>query len=193
MIISGTGVPLKKNNIDTDQIIPAEFCLSIQRESFSKALFGRWRKEENFILNNESYNDGTILVVGKSFATGSSREYAVWALKDYGFKIIVAENFGEIFYKNSIINKLLPLKVEYKTIKKIWNILENDSKAKLEFNLKRNELKIKGEVYSFSISDEAKNKYMKNEDDITSTLNDIYEIEKFEKKHLSNLLNIKRR
>ncbi|HGZ9666095.1 TPA: 3-isopropylmalate dehydratase small subunit [Staphylococcus aureus] len=137
IIIIGKGIPLVKDNIDTDQIIPAEYCLSTKRESFASALFGRWRKDEKFVLNDPAYSNSTILVAGRSFATGSSREYAVWAIKDYGFKVVIAENFGEIFYKNAIINKVLPIKMKYTDIENIWSLLKVDNDAEIKIDLEK--------------------------------------------------------
>lgn len=192
MIINGKGIPLVKDDIDTDQIIPAEYCFTTKREDFSEALFGRWRKEKDFILNNKLYSNASILVVGKSFATGSSREYAAWAIKDYGFEVIIAENFGEIFYKNAIINKILPLKMNYDDIKILWKALKNNCNEELTVDVNTGSLYLNEAMYNFHISDFYLKKYLSNEDDITLTLKDTKEIEKFEKHHLHNLIKVKR-
>ena len=122
---TGVGVPLRRSNIDTDQIIPAVYLKRVTRTGFEDALFARWRTEPDFILNHDAYKNGSVLVAGPDFGTGSSREHAVWALHDYGFRAVLASRFGDIFRGNAGKGGLLTAQVEQSDIELIWKILEN--------------------------------------------------------------------
>ena len=122
---TGIGVPLRQSNVDTDQIIPAVYLKRITRTGFEDALFSAWRKDPAFILNQEPFNAGSVLVAGPDFGTGSSREHAVWALKDYGFKAVLSSRFADIFRGNSGKQGLLAAEVAQDDIELIWKVLEN--------------------------------------------------------------------
>ncbi|GEO28051.1 3-isopropylmalate dehydratase small subunit [Alicyclobacillus acidoterrestris] len=185
--ISGRGVPLFRNNIDTDQIIPARFCYKAKRVGHADSLFGDWRKDPSFVLNDPGYDGATILVAGREFATGSSREYAVWALKDYGFKVIIAQSFGDIFYKNAIINDLLPLKTTEKGIESLWDIIVRSPEALIKIDLEVENINIEDSVWPAIIDQYYKRKYILNLDDITLTLEDIESIKEYEKSRYMQL------
>jgi 3-isopropylmalate/(R)-2-methylmalate dehydratase small subunit len=142
-IIDSTAVPLPIRNIDTDQIIPAQFLKSIDNQGFGDKLFFAWRKKANFILNNKKYS-GKILVAGYNFGCGSSREHAVWALKDYGFDVIISSFFADIFKNNALNNRLLPVQVPEKILKKIFAIIEKNPKIKITIDIKNQKIIIPG-------------------------------------------------
>lgn len=140
-IIRSTAVPLPIDNIDTDQIIPAEFLKSVTRRGFGSKLFFTWKKNQNFILNNKKYS-GKILVAGYNFGCGSSREHAAWALKDYGFDVVISSFFADIFKNNALNNRLVPVQVSNILLSKIFKIINNDPKTILKIDLKNQQLSI---------------------------------------------------
>src|SRR5699024_5010707 len=121
---TGIGVPLRRSNIDTDQIIPAKFLKRVTRTGFEDALFYRWRSNDDFVLNDPDYAAGSVLVAGPDFGTGSSREHAVWALNDYGFRVVLSSRFGDIFRGNSGKQGLLAAQVAQEDVELIWQVLE---------------------------------------------------------------------
>jgi 3-isopropylmalate/(R)-2-methylmalate dehydratase small subunit len=178
--VSGYGVPLVRNNVDTDQIIPARFCLRPQRSGHADSLFGDWRLDPSFVLHDPSYAGATILVAGREFATGSSREYAVWAIKDYGFQVVIAQSFGDIFYKNAILNDLLPLKTTEQGIEALWEIVGRNPKALIEIDLANDTIMIEDCTLPAIMDPHFKRKYILNLDDIAQTLEDIESIQAYE-------------
>jgi 3-isopropylmalate/(R)-2-methylmalate dehydratase small subunit len=180
--ISGYGMPLIKSNVDTDQIIPARFCYESKRKGYENALFGDWRKEKSFVLNDPAYARASILIAGYGFATGSSREYAVWAIKDFGFKAVIAQSFGEIFYKNAIINDLLPVKTTMNAIRILWKILKSNADERILIDLQKNIITIQGEILPAFMEQRFKQKYVLNQDDISLTLNEMESIRDYEKR-----------
>lgn len=178
--ISEHGVPLFRNNIDTDQIIPARFCYKAKRSGHGESLFGDWRQDPSFVLNDPRYTDAKILVAGREFATGSSREYAVWAIKDFGFKVVIAQSFGDIFYKNAIINDLLPLKTTEEGIESLWNILVRNPKALIKIDLEAETINIEECIFPAIIEPKFKRKYLLNLDDIMQTFEDLENIQEYE-------------
>ena len=147
--IEGYGIPLPLSNVDTDQIMPAEFCYNTSKNGHENSVFGLLRKDKDFILNNPKYNTGNILIAQEAFGTGSSREFAVWGLKDYGIECVVAASFGDIFYKNAVINKLLPVILPMTIIYKITDLVLD--KHFIEIDIHRQVLKIKESSFRFSI------------------------------------------
>ncbi len=123
---TGVGVPLRRSNVDTDQIIPAVYLKRVTRTGFEDALFAAWRGDKDFILNQPEYTHGSVLVAGPDFGTGSSREHAVWALKDYGFKVVLASRFADIFRGNSGKQGLLTGIVTQENIELLWKVLESE-------------------------------------------------------------------
>ncbi len=174
--------PLDQVNVDTDQIVPKQFLKLVQKSGFGKYLFFNWRYDENenqkqdFVLNDKKYQNSKILVTGENFGCGSSREHAVWALKDYGFSVIIAPSFADIFYSNCFKNGLLPIKLEEKIVEK----LKHESEE-LEVDLENQILKINNEQILFDIDSHKKRILLEGLDDISQTMQLEDEISKFEK------------
>jgi 3-isopropylmalate/(R)-2-methylmalate dehydratase small subunit len=187
-IIKSTVVPLNRENIDTDQIIPARFLKATSRDGFGKNLFRDWRYEnddettpkKDFVLNNSTYT-GKILVAGKNFGCGSSREHAAWAIKDAGFDVVVSSFFADIFKSNSLNNFLLPVTVSDDFLKKIFETVEKNPKTELEVNLEKQTIKLIGDSEeSFEINPYKKTCLLNGYDDIDYLLSVKEEIEEFE-------------
>ncbi|TCP66543.1 3-isopropylmalate dehydratase small subunit [Baia soyae] len=190
--IQGYGMPLVQNNVDTDQIIPARFCYQPKRVGHGESLFGNWRQDPSFVLHDPRYSDATILVAGREFATGSSREYAVWAIKDYGFQVVIAQSFGDIFYKNAIINDLLPLKTTEQGIESLWDALHDNPKSAIHIDLENEVIRFEGGTSPAMMDLHFKKKYILNLDDISLTLEDVGNIDTYEaarSPHLATTLN----
>jgi len=177
-ILTSTCVPLPVENVDTDQIIPARFLKATSREGFGKNLFRDWRYDKegnpvkNFVLNNPEYS-GTILVTGKNFGSGSSREHAAWAIFDYGFRVVVSSFFADIFKNNAMNNGLLPVQVSEMFLKTIFSEIEKDASAQLQINLDKQEIKslTTGEIETFEINPYKKLCFINGYDDIDFLLN----------------------
>ncbi|MGP5048328.1 3-isopropylmalate dehydratase small subunit [Glutamicibacter ardleyensis] len=177
---TGIGVPLRQSNIDTDQIIPAVYLKRITRTGFEDALFAGWRRDENFILNTEPYNKGSVLVVGPDFGTGSSREHAVWALKDYGFKAVISARFADIFRGNSGKQGLVAAEVAQSDIELIWKELESNPGTEVTVNLDGRTVQCGSIVAPFQIDDYTRWRLMEGLDDIGLTLKQEADITSFE-------------
>jgi 3-isopropylmalate/(R)-2-methylmalate dehydratase small subunit len=188
-IVKSTVVPIRIENIDTDQIIPARFLKATSREGFGKNLFRDWRFEnddetqpkKDFVLNNPTYR-GKILVAGKNFGSGSSREHAAWAIKDYGFDVVVSSFFADIFKNNALNNFLLPVTVSEGFLQKIFATVERDPKAVAEINLPEQTITLvsMGEKEGFDISNYKKTCLLNGYDDIDYLLSMKKEIEQYE-------------
>jgi 3-isopropylmalate/(R)-2-methylmalate dehydratase small subunit len=174
--------PLDQVNVDTDQIVPKQFLKLVQKSGFGKYLFFNWRYDENenpkqnFVLNNPKYQNSEILVTGDNFGCGSSREHAVWALKDYGFSVIIAPSFADIFYSNCFKNGILPIALEERIVEKLKH--ESDE---LEVDLENQILKTNSEQISFDIDSHKKKILLEGLDDISQTLQFEDKISEFEK------------
>lgn len=186
-IIKSTAVPLNIENVDTDQIIPARFLKATSREGFGKNLFRDWRynnddenqPKQDFVLNNKTYS-GKILVTGKNFGCGSSREHAAWAIKDAGFDVVVSSFFADIFKNNGLNNFLLPVTVTESFLQKIFTAIEKDPSTEIEVNLEKQTIAVAGETESFDINSYKKTCLLNGYDDIDYLLNSKKEIEEFE-------------
>ncbi|MBK5272845.1 MAG: 3-isopropylmalate dehydratase small subunit [Bacteroidia bacterium] len=186
-IIRSTVVPLNRENVDTDQIIPARFLKVTSRDGFGKNLFRDWRYEndneatpkKDFVLNNATYS-GKILVAGKNFGCGSSREHAAWAIKDAGFDVVVSSFFADIFKSNSLNNFLLPVTVSDDFLKKIFETVEKNPKTEVEVNLEKQLIKLGESSENFEINTYKKTCLLNGYDDIDYLLSVKPEIEKFE-------------
>src|ERR671915_261930 len=132
---SGVGVPLRRSNVDTDQIIPAVYLKRVTRDGFEDGLFSAWRNDPAFVLNDPAYAAGSVLVAGPDFGTGSSREHAVWALQDYGFKVVVSPRFGDIFRGNAGKSGLLAAQVDEKVVQRLWDFLDEHPGATISVDL----------------------------------------------------------
>jgi 3-isopropylmalate/(R)-2-methylmalate dehydratase small subunit len=167
---TGVGVPLRQSNVDTDQIIPAVYLKRITRSGFEDALFAGWRKDSSFILNQEPYKAASVLVAGPDFGTGSSREHAVWALKDYGFKAVLSSRFADIFRGNSGKQGLLAAQVAQDDIELIWKVLENEPGAEVKVDLVSKTVECGDVVAPFDIDDYTRWRLLEGLDDIGLTL-----------------------
>lgn len=184
-----TVVPLKIENVDTDQIIPARFLKATSREGFGKNLFRDWRfinddenqPKQNFVLNDKTYQ-GKILVAGKNFGCGSSREHAAWAIKDYGFDVVVSSFFADIFKNNALNNFLLPVTVSEDFLQKIFDAVEKSPATEIEVNLEKQTISFENEVEKFEINSYKKTCLLNGYDDIDYLLNSKEEILQYEKK-----------
>jgi 3-isopropylmalate/(R)-2-methylmalate dehydratase small subunit len=189
--LRSTCIPLKVENVDTDQIIPARFLKATTRDGFGENLFRDWRYDKNnkpindFVLNNSGYS-GKILVAGKNFGSGSSREHAAWAIHDFGFKVIVSSFFADIFRNNALNNGLLPVQVSESFLEKLFKALEKDIKTELDVNLEKQTISLvsTGESENFDINPYKKNCLLNGYDDIDYLLSMKDKIEAFESKHI---------
>lgn len=168
---TGTGVPLRYSNVDTDQIIPAVYLKSVKRSGFEDGLFSNWRKDPNFILNQDEFKDGSVLFAGEDFGTGSSREHAVWALGDYGFRAVFSSRFADIFRGNSGKAGLLTGLMDQGDIELIWKQLESGD-TQVTVDLEARTVTVGGNTFSFDIDDYTRWRLMEGLDDIGLTLRD---------------------
>ncbi|GAA3322933.1 MULTISPECIES: 3-isopropylmalate dehydratase small subunit [Paeniglutamicibacter] len=167
---TGIGVPLRQSNVDTDQIIPAVYLKRITRTGFEDALFAGWRKNKDFILNQEPFSKGSVLVAGPDFGTGSSREHAVWALKDYGFKAVLSSRFADIFRGNSGKQGLVAAEVAQSDIELIWKEIENHPGTEVTVDLEARTVTCGSIIAPFEIDDYTRWRLMEGLDDIGLTL-----------------------
>lgn len=178
--LTGLAVPLKRSNVDTDQIIPASFLKRVTKTGFDDALFYHWRQNPEFVLNQPRYEGAEILVAGPDFGTGSSREHAVWALRDYGFKVVISPRFADIFRGNSGKQGLLAAQVEEADVERIWELLEAEPGAKLTVSLEDRTVSIGDFTVSFQIDDYTRWRLLEGLDDISLTLQNEQAITDFE-------------
>jgi 3-isopropylmalate/(R)-2-methylmalate dehydratase small subunit len=172
---TGRAVPLRRTNVDTDQIIPASYLKRVSRDGFGEGLFAAWREDPSFVLNQPHYDGATILVAGLDFATGSSREHAVWALTDYGFKAVIAPRFGDIFRNNATKAGLLPVVLHEKTVLVLQEAAEEDPAPQITVDLTAREVRIESGTHGwlvapFEIDDYTRWRLMEGLDDIGLTL-----------------------
>ncbi|GAB3264960.1 3-isopropylmalate dehydratase small subunit [Arthrobacter pigmenti] len=177
---TGIGVPLRQSNVDTDQIIPAVYLKRITRTGFEDALFASWRKDPEFILNKEPFDHGSVLVAGPDFGTGSSREHAVWALKDFGFRAVLSSRFGDIFRGNSGKQGLVTAQLQQDDIELIWKVLEEAPGTEITVDLESRLVTCGSIVAPFEIDDYTRWRLMEGLDDISLTLRDEQAISNFE-------------
>ncbi|MDQ3384049.1 MAG: 3-isopropylmalate dehydratase small subunit [Actinomycetota bacterium] len=177
---TGVGVPLRRSNVDTDQIIPAHYLKRVSRTGFDEGLFARWREDETFVLNHPSYAGGSVLVSGPDFGTGSSREHAVWALMQYGFRVVISSRFADIFRGNSGKAGLLTAQVSQDDAELIMKYLENDPGATVSVDLTRRTV-VAGDIQaSFAVDDYTRWRLLNGLDDISLTLRHEEAISAFE-------------
>jgi 3-isopropylmalate/(R)-2-methylmalate dehydratase small subunit len=179
-LITGMGVPLRRSNVDTDQIIPAKFLKRVTKTGYDDALFSAWRDDPEFVLNQEPYTRGQVLVAGPDFGTGSSREHAVWALRDYGFQAVISSRFGDIFRSNSGKQGLVTAVVPESVVEAIWAEIEAHPGLDVTVDLEAREVRC-GSVQSvFDIDDYTRWRLMEGLDDIALTLQHADAIDAFE-------------
>ncbi|MBY4128898.1 3-isopropylmalate dehydratase small subunit [Rhodococcus fascians] len=178
---TGIGVPLRRSNVDTDQIIPAVYLKRVTRTGFEDGLFAAWRSDPNFILNLEPYNRGSVLVAGPDFGTGSSREHAVWALSDFGFRVVIASRFADIFRGNSGKAGLLAAEVEQSDVELLWKALEEQPGLEIIVDLVDKTVTAGTLVVRFAIDDYTRWRLLEGLDDIGLTLRQVEAITEYEK------------
>lgn len=181
-IVQGTAVPLDRSDVDTDQIIPSDWLKRVERTGFDKGLFGEWRDDPNFVMNQEQYAGANILVAGPNFGTGSSREHAVWAIQQYGFAAVISPLFGPIFRNNCTKNGLVAVQVEAEVGEQILRAVEENPSLELTVDVKRRTLEVPTlelEV-SFELSDSVQHRFLNGLDDIGLTLQRKDDIDAFE-------------
>jgi len=179
---TGTAAPLRASNVDTDQIIPAEYLKRITRHGFEDGLFAAWRKDSSFILNQPVYANSTVLVAGPDFGTGSSREHAVWALMDYGFKVVISSRFADIFRGNSGKQGLLTAVVDQDVVEALWAIVEANPQTPVTVDLEKSEITA-GEITApFEVDSYVRWRLLEGLDDIGLTMRHVDEIKEFETK-----------
>ncbi|GAB3984458.1 3-isopropylmalate dehydratase small subunit [Actinoallomurus acanthiterrae] len=177
---TGRAVPLRRDNVDTDQIIPAVWLKQVSRTGFEKGLFAAWREDPGFVLNQPEYQGASILVAGPDFGTGSSREHAVWALQQYGFRAVVSARFGDIFRNNATKMGLLPIELSEETVERLQDKIEANPAKEFTIDLERRELRCEDGVQTFEIDDYTRWRLLEGLDDIGLTLRNADAITTFE-------------
>jgi 3-isopropylmalate/(R)-2-methylmalate dehydratase small subunit len=179
---TGRGVPLRRSNVDTDQIIPAVWLKQVSRTGFDEGLFSAWREDPGFVLNQPQYQGASILIAGPDFGTGSSREHAVWALQQYGFRVIISSRFGDIFRNNATKMGLLPVILPAGTVEELQTLAEADPSAEITVDLDAREVRTGDLTVPFEIDDYTRWRLMEGLDDIGLTLRHADDIASFEKR-----------
>jgi 3-isopropylmalate/(R)-2-methylmalate dehydratase small subunit len=181
---TGTAVPLRRSNVDTDQIIPAVYLKRVTRTGFEDALFAAWRQDPEFVLNQQAYAGATILVAGPDFGTGSSREHAVWALNDYGFRVVISARFADIFRGNSLKQGLLTAQVDQAVVEQLWAVIEADPTTEVTVDLQDKQIRAHSSagdlVAPFDVDDYGRWRLLEGLDDIDLTLRHEAHIAAFE-------------
>jgi 3-isopropylmalate/(R)-2-methylmalate dehydratase small subunit len=178
---TGTALPLRRSNVDTDQIIPAVYLKRVTRTGFEDGLFSAWRTNEpDFVLNQARFAGATVLVAGPDFGTGSSREHAVWALMDYGFKVVISPRFGDIFRGNSLKAGLLTVQLPEKIVQRLWDDIDDDAALEVTVDLVERNVRWAGEIHDFDLDDYTRWRLMEGLDDIGLTLRHIDDVGAYE-------------
>ncbi|MEI6250705.1 MAG: 3-isopropylmalate dehydratase small subunit [Actinomycetes bacterium] len=178
---TGSGVPLRRSNVDTDQIIPAVWLKKITRNGFEEGLFSAWRQDPEFVLNKSEFAKGTVLVAGADFGTGSSREHAVWALQNYGFRAVISSRFADIFRGNSLKGGLLTVVLPQTDVDTLWAAIESDPTTAITVDLEARQVRYGSTSVGFEIDDYTRWRLMEGLDDIGLTLRHVDAIDTFEK------------
>ncbi|WP_354640888.1 3-isopropylmalate dehydratase small subunit [Kitasatospora camelliae] len=178
---TGTAMPLRRSNVDTDQIIPARFVPYFSWKGHANALFADWRDDPAFVLNLPEHQGATVLVAGMDFATGSSRESAVWALQRFGFKVVIAPRFGDIFRGNSLMRGLLTVTVPAEVVDRLWRLIEADPAVEVTVDLERLQVRCADIVQPFTLDEDARRRLLTGLDAISDTLRYADEIEAYER------------
>ena len=181
-VISGTGLPLRRSDVDTDQIIPADWLKRIERTGFEKGLFATWRDDRDFVLNDERFAGATVLVAGSAFGVGSSREHAVWAIQQYGFDAVIAPSFSDIFRNNCTKNGLVPVVLAASAVERLWDAIEADPATTIVVDVERRivEAPSIGLAEPFPLDDATRERYLAGLDDVGITLSHEDDIDAFE-------------
>ncbi len=181
-IVTGTGVPLKRSDVDTDQIIPAEWLKRVERTGFEKGLFATWRDDRAFVLNDERYSGASILVAGPAFGVGSSREHAVWAIQQGGFDVVIAPSFSDIFRNNCGKNGLVPVVLSDEIVTRLWELIEADPTTQIVVDLERLTVEVPaaGMSATFPMDPATQHRFLNGLDDVGITLTHTAEIDSYE-------------
>lgn len=179
---TGTGIPLRRSNVDTDQIIPAVYLKRVTRSGFEDGLFAAWRNDPDFVLNKPEYSKATILVAGVDFGTGSSREHAVWALQNYGFKVVISSRFADIFRGNSLKGGLLTVILPQDEVEALWSAIEKNPAMNIAVDLESKTVSYSDRVINFELDDYTRWRLMEGLDDIGLTMRNLTDVERFEEK-----------
>jgi 3-isopropylmalate/(R)-2-methylmalate dehydratase small subunit len=181
-VITGTGVPLKRSDVDTDQIIPAVWLKQVERTGFERGLFSAWRDQQDFVLNDERYVGANILVAGPAFGVGSSREHAVWAIQQYGFDAVIAPSFSDIFRNNCTKNGLVPVVVPEVVVEAIWAAIEDNPQTSIVVDMGRRKIEVPAANIDerFPMDDATQHRFLNGLDDIALTMTHVDEITSFE-------------
>jgi 3-isopropylmalate/(R)-2-methylmalate dehydratase small subunit len=181
-VISGGGLPLRRSDIDTDQIIPADWLKRVERTGFEKGLFSTWRDDRDFVLNDERYAGARVIVAGPSFGIGSSREHAVWAIQQYGFDAVIAPSFSDIFRTNCSKNGLVPVVLPTEAVERIWAALDDDPRTEIVIDLERLlvEVPAAGIAERFEMDPATQHRFLDGLDDVAFTLGHATEIDAYE-------------
>jgi 3-isopropylmalate/(R)-2-methylmalate dehydratase small subunit len=177
---TGVGVPMRISDVDTDQIIPASYLKRVSRTGFEDGLFASWRGDPDFVLNQPAYRNGSVLVTGSDFGTGSSREHAVWALSDYGFRVVISARFADIFRGNAGKRGLLAAVVDQPDVERLWQAIENAPGIAVSVDLREKTIVVDGMTISFQIDDYTRWRLLEGLDDIGLTLREADVIDVFE-------------
>ncbi|MCW3819980.1 3-isopropylmalate dehydratase small subunit [Micromonospora sp. DR5-3] len=177
---TGTAVPLRRSNVDTDQIIPAVYLKRVTRTGFADGLFSAWREDPAFVLNDPAHSGASILIAGPEFGTGSSREHAVWALRDWGFRAVISPRFGDIFRGNALKEGLLPVELELKAVAELWDLVESDPTTPITVDLTARQVRAGDATWAFPLDDHSRWRLMEGLDDIGLTLRHEAEIGAYE-------------
>ena len=188
-IVSGTAVPLDRSDVDTDQIIPSDWLKQVERTGFEKGLFSEWRDDRDFVLNQEQYAGATILIAGPNFGTGSSREHAVWAIMDYGFKAVISPRFADIFRNNCTKNGLVPVQVDEAIGRRLLEAVVADPTVEITVDVDRRTVSAPalGIEEPFPLDDSTRERFLQGLDDIGITLRSAGDIDTFESSRPSYL------
>jgi 3-isopropylmalate/(R)-2-methylmalate dehydratase small subunit len=179
---TGIGVPLRHSNVDTDQIIPAVYLKRVTKTGFDDGLFAAWRGDESFVLNDPSYAAGSVLVAGPDFGTGSSREHAVWALMDYGFRVVISSRFADIFRGNSGKQGLLTAQCSQDDVELLWKLLENEPGTSVTVDLESRTVTAGDIVASFQVDDYTRWRLLEGHDDVSLSLRHVEKIDRHEER-----------
>ena len=186
-VITGRGIPLRRSDVDTDQIIPADWLKRVERTGFEAGLFSAWRDDRDFVLNDQRYAGASILVAGPSFGVGSSREHAVWAIQQYGFDAVIAPSFSDIFRNNCTKNGLVPVVASLATVEKIWAAIEADPATQIVVDMEQLRVEVPGAgiVESFPMEPQNQHRFLNGLDDIGITMSHADAISSFESRRPS--------
>ncbi|GAA1276879.1 3-isopropylmalate dehydratase small subunit [Sphaerisporangium rubeum] len=193
IVHTGTGVPLRRRDVDTDQIIPARFFTGVTRDGFAAGLFGDWRADPGFVLGLPCHKDATVLVAGDNFGSGSSREAAVWALYDSGFRVVIAPRFGDIFRANALVNGLLTVTASPRFVELLWSAIERDPATEITVDLRRLQITAPGLRVPFTLDPAVRERLLAGRDLIGMTLLHEPDIDAYERRRRPTPCTIRHR